>query len=176
MLSALHRDISAEEVRAARERAANPRADCSGEWWSFPSAQLRTSTRALADLCARFPLEVTAQKRDDWFRTTGRTGRWDIPDWQRVAAHDAGVHLTVSGYLTAAGTAIPVDSTTASVIAGWNPDETYWLHDDVAPPRGKAPSGTAPSDPSQGGAPTSSIVVWMSSDDGDDAWARVDPA
>lgn len=87
--------------------------------------------RAWAELCRRFPVEVTAQKQDDWYRTTGRQGRWVIPDWVRCSERYAGVHLTVSGYLAAAGTAIDVDAETASVIAGWAPDETYWLTDAV---------------------------------------------
>ena len=85
--------------------------------------------QAWAELCRRFPLEVTAEKRHDWYRTTGRSGRWVIPDWQLVAEDYAGVHLTVMGYLAAAGTAIEVDDETASVIGGWAPDETYWLTD-----------------------------------------------
>ncbi|MEV0360356.1 hypothetical protein AB0H71_30300 [Nocardia sp. NPDC050697] len=87
------------------------------------------SARAWAALCAQFPLEVTAQKRHDWYRTTGRAGRWVVPDWTRVAAEYAGVHLTVTGYLTAAGTAIDTTAGAASVIAGWAPDATYWLTD-----------------------------------------------
>ncbi|OAV53974.1 hypothetical protein [Enteractinococcus helveticum] len=87
-----------------------------------------------AKLCARFPIEVTAQKRHDWFRTTGRAGRWVVPDWVQVAEHYDGVHLQVGAYLGAAGVAIPVDDSTgtASVIAGWNPDETYWFSSDIA--------------------------------------------
>lgn len=86
------------------------------------------------NLCARFPLEVTAQKRHDWYLTTGHTGRWVVPDWVQVAAHYDGIHLQVGAYLAAAGVAIPVDDSTgaASVIAGWNPDETYWLSSDIA--------------------------------------------
>ncbi len=85
---------------------------------------------AWAELCRRFPLEVTAEKRHDWYRTTGRSsGRWVIPNWQLVAKDYAGVHLTVMGYLAAAGTAIDVDDETASVIAGWAPDATCWLAD-----------------------------------------------
>ena len=41
------------------------------------------------------------------------------------------MHLTVVGYLAAAGIAIDVDGDAASVIAGWAPDETFWLTDDV---------------------------------------------
>lgn len=84
---------------------------------------------AWAELCRRFPLEVTAEKRHDWHLTTGRSGRWVIPNWQLVAESYTGVHLTVAGYLAAAGTAIGVDDETASVIAGWSPDATYWLTD-----------------------------------------------
>jgi hypothetical protein len=80
-------------------------------------------------LCARFPLEVTAQKGDDWYRATGRKGRWVIPDWSQVAERYDAVHLQVGAYLAAAGVAIAIgeSSKTASVIAGWNPDETYWF-------------------------------------------------
>ncbi len=76
---------------------------------------------------------MTAQKRHDWYRTTGRDGRWVMPDWSRVAEMYGGVHLTVTGYLAAAGTAIDVDDDAASVIAGWAPDETHWLTDASAP-------------------------------------------
>jgi len=84
-----------------------------------------------AQLCRRFPLEVTAQKRQDWYFTTGRDGRWVLPDWRAVAEVYGGVHLTVAGYLAAAGIAIDVDGDAASVIAGWAPDESFWLTDDV---------------------------------------------
>ncbi len=104
-----------------------------------------------AQLCRRFPLEVTAQKRHDWYRTTGRDGRWVLPDWQAVAEEYGGVHLTVAGYLAAAGTAIDVDGDAASVIAGWAPDETFWLTDDVH---------------SDG-----DVVVWVR-DDVDETWSE----
>lgn len=94
-------------------------------------AGLRTfevaSAASWALLCGRFPIEVTAQKRHDWYRTTGRDGRWVIPDWAKVAEHYDAVHLHTLAYLSAAGTAIAVDEDTASVIAGWGPDETYWF-------------------------------------------------
>lgn len=85
--------------------------------------------QAWTELCRRFPLDVTAQQGEDWRLTTGRSGRWIVPDWTRVAGEYEGVHLTVAGYLAAAGTAIDVADDTASVIAGWGPDETYWLTD-----------------------------------------------
>lgn len=78
-------------------------------------------------LCRMYPLEVTAQKRHDWYRSTGRAGEWTMPDWAEVAADYDGVHLTVAGYLRAAGRALPTGPNTASVLAGWNPDTTYWF-------------------------------------------------
>jgi hypothetical protein len=80
-------------------------------------------------LCRRFPLEVTASRRHVWFNTTGRDGRWVIPDWERVAKEWDAVHLTVLGYLSGAGRALPVSPGTATVIAGWDPDSTLWLTD-----------------------------------------------
>ncbi|WP_152360999.1 hypothetical protein [Microlunatus speluncae] len=83
--------------------------------------------RAWADLCERYPFEVTADRRHDWYRATGREGRWCLPDWAGVAADYAGVHLTTAGYLSTAGRAIEVSDELSSVIAGWDPDATWWL-------------------------------------------------
>jgi hypothetical protein len=93
--------------------------------------------QAWADLCGRHPLEVTASRQHDWFRTTGRDGRWVMPDWSKVATEADGVHLTVGGYLAAAGVAIDTGGGAASVIAGWNPDETYWFRGTLAQPAGQ---------------------------------------
>lgn len=81
------------------------------------------------NLCRAFPLEVTASRRHDWFRTTGRHGRWVIPDWEQAASTWDAVHLTVAGYLSAAGRALQTDEDTATVIAGWDPGSTFWLTD-----------------------------------------------
>lgn len=82
-----------------------------------------------ADLCREYPMEVTASRRHDWFRVTGRNGRWLIPDWERVAQHWDAVHLSTWGYLCSATMLIDVDSEHATVIAGWGPDSTLWLTD-----------------------------------------------
>lgn len=85
---------------------------------------------AWSELCRRFPLEVTASRRHDWFRTTGAADRWVIPDWVRVAEEFDAVHVTTAGYLTTAGRPVAVvEGDISSVLAGWNPDETYWLTD-----------------------------------------------
>ncbi|GAB2647912.1 hypothetical protein GCM10027271_01840 [Saccharopolyspora gloriosae] len=88
---------------------------------------------AWARLCRRFPLEVTAGRRHDWFRATGRDGRWVIPDWSAVAREFDAVHLTAAGYLATAGLAVPVEDGLASVLAGWDPDATAWLTDTARP-------------------------------------------
>lgn len=80
-------------------------------------------------LCRRFPLEVTASRRHDWFRVTGRHGRWVIPDWEQVAGEWDAAHLSVLGYLNGATRPLRVDAETATVIAGWAPDSTIWLTD-----------------------------------------------
>ncbi|MEE2570688.1 hypothetical protein V1638_14980 [Pseudarthrobacter sp. J64] len=82
------------------------------------------------ELCRQFPLDVTASRRHDWYRVSGRgEGRWVIPDWERVAGTWDAVHLTVMGYLNAAARALDLDDQTATVLAGWDPDSTIWLTD-----------------------------------------------
>ena len=85
-----------------------------------------------ARLCREHPLEVTASHRHDWYRATGRAGAWVSPDWASVAEIADAVHVSVAGYLLTAGRSVPVDESTASVLAGWSPDETYWLTDVAA--------------------------------------------
>ena len=84
---------------------------------------------AWANLCRRYPLEVTASRRHDWYRTTARTGRWVIPDWAQIGREIDAAHLTVAGYLSIAGLAVPVGDDLMTVLAGWDPDQTYWLTD-----------------------------------------------
>jgi hypothetical protein len=84
---------------------------------------------AWTDLCREYPLDVTASRRHDWYRVTGRDGRWVIPDWSRVALDFDGVHLPIDTYLASAGLTISVGQDVGSMIAGWDPDETYWLRD-----------------------------------------------
>jgi hypothetical protein len=84
---------------------------------------------AWAELNRRYPLEVTAARRQDWYRTMGRIGAWTLPDWAGVQRDYDAVHLSVAGYLATAGVAVPVDAERSSVLAGWEPDATHWLID-----------------------------------------------
>lgn len=80
------------------------------------------------DLVQQYPMDVTRSRRHDWWRSGGHDGSWLLPDWSAVASDFDAVHLTVTGYLSTAGRALPVGEA-RSMLAGWNPDETYWLSD-----------------------------------------------
>jgi hypothetical protein len=104
--------------------------------WSLtpePGARIYeiTGPQAWTTLVERYPLDVTRSRRHDWYRATGRAGSWHIPDWERVAADYDGVHLTVTGYLSTAGRALEVGDS-ATLLGGWNPDQTFWLTDVVS--------------------------------------------
>jgi hypothetical protein len=107
------------DERQATERPWEPAAPSSGRWWS---------TRT----CLTW-----YQPPEAWRRTTGVDGSWLTPDWSAVAADYDGVHLSVPGYLTTAGRYLAVGQS-CTVLAGWNPDETYWP--DVLP-AGRVTSG-----------------------------------
>jgi hypothetical protein len=84
-------------------------------------------------LVERYPLDVTHSRRHDWYRATGRDGRWLIPDWAAVAADYDAVHVSVAAYLTTATRALSLnDASAATMLAGWNPDQTWWLTDTLA--------------------------------------------
>jgi len=88
------------------------------------------------NLVERYPLDVDRSRRHDWYRATGGTGPWQIPDWAGVSHDYDGVHLTVAGYLATAGRALST-RTGQTVLAGFDPDLTYWLTDSLvqaAPP------------------------------------------
>jgi hypothetical protein len=111
-----------------------------------------------ARLATRYPLDVSMSRRHDWWRVTGLAGSWIIPDYAAVAADYDAVHLTIGGYLTTAGRAMALgdeepggwvrlaggagqagevlsagagqaQASARTMLAGWNPDETYWLAD-----------------------------------------------
>lgn len=82
-----------------------------------------------AELVDRYPLDVSKSRRHDWWRATGRAGRWLIPDYAAAAADWDAVHVSVAGYLTTAGIAIPAGDGACTMLAGWDPDATWWLND-----------------------------------------------
>ena len=87
-----------------------------------------TTPDAWVLLVEKYPLRVTNSRRHDWWRATGLESEWFIPDWEAVAVDFDAVHLPAVGYLATAGRALPVAGG-RTVLAGWSPDETYWLTD-----------------------------------------------
>ncbi|HET6876063.1 MAG TPA: hypothetical protein VFH38_00885 [Jatrophihabitans sp.] len=100
-----------------------------------PSRDVRIYEIRSADdwirLVERHPFDVSLSRRHDWWRATGLDSRWLIPDYTAVGRDYDGVHLTVRAYLEAAGRALPVGKA-HTVLAGWHPDQTYWLTDCLA--------------------------------------------
>lgn len=84
---------------------------------------------AWSELVARYPLDVSASRRHDWYRATGRDGGWQVPDYVAVAADWDAIHLTAAGYLSTVLRALPAGDGYATVLAGWDPDQTWWLAD-----------------------------------------------
>jgi hypothetical protein len=50
------------------------------------------------------------------------------PDFEAVAVDYDAIHLSVAGYVLTAGRTRQAENA-RTVLAGWNPDETYWLTD-----------------------------------------------
>jgi len=116
------------EWTAARCRRLHPRATVSVFEVAGPED--------LAELVGTYPLPVPRSRRHDWWRTTGEDRAWAIPDYVAVAGDFDAIHLSVLGYLTTAGRAIEIGrslpaGSTHTVLAGWDPDQTWWLTDGV---------------------------------------------
>ncbi|MFE4500002.1 hypothetical protein ACFRFQ_09050 [Rhodococcus sp. NPDC056743] len=88
-----------------------------------------TSPADWAHLVDTYPLAVPASRRHVWHETTGEYRDWFIPDWSKVVNDYDAVHLSMIGYLTTPGIAIPLARNSgATVLAGWNPDTIFWLN------------------------------------------------
>lgn len=85
--------------------------------------------QAWVELVRRHPLDLTWSRRHDWYRVTGEDRRWLIPDWDAVGQRWDAVHLSVLGWLTTATRLLEVGDGSATLLAGWDPDETWWLAD-----------------------------------------------
>lgn len=81
------------------------------------------------ELVRTHPQSARWSLRGDWGRTTGSDLEWVLPDWVAIAAAYDAVHLTTPAYLRTAGRALDLGDGTFTVLAGWEPDATYWLHD-----------------------------------------------
>jgi hypothetical protein len=105
----------------------------SGVQWPESTTPYRSADAAL-DRWREHVLEGEARfrQRSDWLDTTGEVHNWFIPDWAAVAHDFDGVHLTLNGYLTTPGIAVPLQNNDgATVLAGFDPDTTWWLNVDA---------------------------------------------
>jgi hypothetical protein len=75
-----------------------------------------------------FPMDVTGTHDGEWRYWGGAVGPWTLPDWSQVAEHFDGIHVTIGGFVTSCGLAIPVGKT-FTMLGGWIPDATLWLKD-----------------------------------------------
>jgi hypothetical protein len=91
-----------------------------------------TSPDDWIELVRSYPLPVPNSRHHDWWRATGHDLKWAIPDYLAVAEDFDGIHLSVAGYLSTAGRSLAVGAA-ATVLAGWDPDQTWWLTDSVQP-------------------------------------------
>jgi hypothetical protein len=83
-------------------------------------------------LVTTYPFEVSASRRQDWWRATGAREPLYLPDFQAIARDWDGIHVSTRGYLTTATRALPALGG-CTVLAGWNPDQTWWLADCLQP-------------------------------------------
>lgn len=125
-----------------------------------PTARPRVFEIASAErwreLVERHPIDVT-KGHTAWSLASGRSGQWLLPDWSRIAEEFDVIHLPAARYLALSGVPIELGSSAASLIAGWNPDESFWLNDVLVvdgppteweadssnPPRGWHPASAA---------------------------------
>jgi hypothetical protein len=101
-------------------------------WPVAPSRPARvyeiTGPHDWGNLVARYPLDVTQARRESWRYLSDWDGIWAIPDFGAVATDYDAIHLSVAGYVLTAGHAVPAGNA-RTLLAGWDPDETYWLTD-----------------------------------------------
>lgn len=86
------------------------------------------SPQEWTQLVLAYPLELTASRRHDWWRATRAREPLYVPDYAAAAREWDAVHVSARGYLTTATRALPV-ADGCTVLAGWNPDQTWWLTD-----------------------------------------------
>lgn len=85
------------------------------------------SLDAWKTLVNNYGVPADPNRRESWARAAGIPGgSWIIPDWDRVAEDYDAVHLPVAAYCAVSGVPAEVEGGHA-LLAGWSPDECYWL-------------------------------------------------
>ena len=102
-------------------------------WPVRPSGSVRVFEIDGADkwmeLVSTYGIDVTGKRIAHWSIATGLDRRWIIPDWSAAASDYDAVHLTLNGYLATSGRALSMDTESATFLAGWSPDVSFWLSD-----------------------------------------------
>jgi hypothetical protein len=80
------------------------------------------------ELVDRFPRDVTGTHDGEWRYWGGVAGPWYLPNWDEVMGESDGVHVSIGGYVSSCGLALPV-ADGFTMLAGWIPDATLWLRD-----------------------------------------------
>ena len=80
------------------------------------------------ELVERYPRDVTGTHDGEWRDWGGVPGPWCLPDWEQVMEDFDGVHVTIGGYVSTCGLALPIGDA-FTMLSGWIPDATLWLHD-----------------------------------------------
>lgn len=80
------------------------------------------------ELVERYPRDVTGTHDGEWRAWSGVPGPWRLPDWELVMDDYDGVHVTIGGYVSTCGLALPVGDA-FTMLSGWIPDSTLWLRD-----------------------------------------------
>lgn len=86
-----------------------------------------------ASLVERYPMDVTGTHNGEWRYWGGVNGPWLLPDWARASEDYDGIHISIGGYVTTSGRALPV-ANGYTMLAGWEPDGTLWLTDTSTDP------------------------------------------
>ncbi|MFC4241806.1 hypothetical protein ACFOYW_00350 [Gryllotalpicola reticulitermitis] len=85
----------------------------------------------LSRLVQKYPAPARWSRQYVWRQSTGMELDWAVPDYAAAAEDFDAIHLSVIGYLSTAGSAVPFPHGGGTVLAGWAPDETYWLTDHI---------------------------------------------
>ena len=80
-------------------------------------------------LVARYPIPRTAASASEWDRFAGGERTWSDVDWWALSDDLPAVHVSVAAHLSSAYRPLPLGGGRFTMLAGWNPDVTVWLHE-----------------------------------------------
>jgi len=109
-----------DDERSAHDRPEDPAASCSGHWWSTRAhSRLPVTTRGRPALGAVRLVLVEDGLGWRWARC------WPVAPEDGARVYE----VCGPGQLAEAGIAIPAGDGACTMLAGWDPDATWWLND-----------------------------------------------